>query len=152
MKILASEQTQNIEVVTEYKLSLDSKLRSRSSIQMANVKTRFPRKKKKYDLVMEKNTNYRSNHFYRYNGRIYCYTPRHFIRSPICYLYCEKKECKSWLYLDMDRNKGGTHGKHNHEGIDVEKYAEEFPEIVEDDWIHMQFDVRDDKKIFVWKN
>ena len=152
MKILAMEQTQNIEVVTEYKLSLDSKLRSRASIQMAEVKTKFTRKKKKYDLVMLKNTNYRSNHFYFYNGQIYCYTPRHFIKSPICYLYCEKKECKSWLYLDMDRKKGGTHGKHNHVGIDVEKYEKEFPEIKEENWIHMQYDIKDNKNILIWKN
>ena len=50
MKILATEQTQNIEVVTEYKLSLDSKLRSRASIQMAKINSTRIRKKKNYLL------------------------------------------------------------------------------------------------------
>lgn len=152
MKILATEQTQNIEVVTEYKLSLDSKLRSRASIQMAKINSTRIRKKKKYDTEMEKNVNYRSNHFYKPDELIYCYTPRHFIRSPICYLYCEQKGCKSWMYLDMDKEKGRTHGKHNHDGIDIEQYIEEFPEIKQDDWIHMQYDIKDNKKIFIWKN
>ena len=66
MKILAMEQIQNIEVATEYKLSLDSKLRSRASIQMVKFKTRF-RQRKQFDLEMAKNTNYRSNHFSEIN-------------------------------------------------------------------------------------
>ena len=46
MKILAAEQKENIEVLTEYKLSLDSKLRSRASIQLVNkVKKRVRPKK-----------------------------------------------------------------------------------------------------------
>ena len=150
MKILAMEQIQNIEVATEYKLSLDSKLRSRASIQMVKFKTRF-RQRKQFDLEMAKNTNYRSNHFYNSNGEIYCYVPRHFIRAKMCFLYCEKENCKAKLYLDMKRKKGRIHGNHKHGGIDIEKYVEEFPEIKEDNWEHIQYDIKDDKKFMVWK-
>ena len=153
MKILAAEQKQNIEVLTEYKLSLDSKLRSRASIQLVNkvVKKRVV-KKKQFDLEMAKNTNYRSNHFYNVGGQIYCYIPKHFIRSQICFLYCAKETCKAKLYLDMKRKKGRIYGKHSHGGIDLTQYEEEFPEIKdEDDWEHIQYDMKDNKKFFVWK-
>ena len=153
MKILAAEQKQNIEVLTNYKLSLDSKLRSRASIQLVNkvVKKRVV-KKKQFDLEMAKNTNYRSNHFYNVGGQIYCYVPKHYIRAQICFLYCSKETCKAKLYLDMKRKKGRIYGRHSHGGIDLTQYEEEFPEIKdEDDWEHIQYDVKDNKKIFVWK-
>jgi len=152
MKILATEQKQNIEVLTEYKLSLDSKLRSRATVQLVNKVKKRVVKKKQFDLEMAKNTNYRNNHFYNVGGQIYCYVPKHFIRSQICFLYCSKETCKAKLYLDMKRKKGRIYGRHSHGGIDISQYEEEYPEIKdEDDWEHIQYDMKDNKKFFVWK-
>ena len=150
MKILAIEQKQNIEVLTDFKLSLDSKLRSRASV--ASVKAvNFVGKKRDFDLVMKSQTQYRSKHFYYLGGEIYCYVPKHYIKSFKCFLYCSKPDCKAKLYLDMGRKKGRVYGNHSHAGIEVEKYEKEFPEIKGENWEHIQYDVKDRKYIFVWK-
>ena len=145
MKILAIEQKENIEIITDFKLSLDSKLRSRATIQSLKMKKKFE-KKKQFDLVMNPETQYRSKHFYNINGAIYCYIPKHNIKSSKCFLYCSKIECKAKLYLDMTRKKGRVYGRHTHRGVDVDQYSNEFPEIKdEDDWEHIQYDVKDKK-------
>ena len=150
MKILAIEQKQNIEILTDFKLSLDSKLRSRASV--ASVKAvNFVGKKRDFDLVMKSQTQYRSKHFYYLGGEIYCYIPKHYIKSFKCFLYCSKTDCKAKLYLDMGRKKGRVYGNHSHEGIEVEKYEKDFPEIKGENWEHIQYDVKDRKYIFVWK-
>ena len=150
MKILAAEQIQNIEVATEYKLSLDSKLRSRASVQAVKLKTRI-RQRKHYDAEMEENVTYRSNHFLKTNGEIYCYFPKHFVRDPTCFLHCENENCDAKLFVDMKRKKGRRYGKHRHEGIDISQFENEFPEIKDEKWSHMQYDIKNNKKFMVWK-
>ena len=119
MKILAIEQKQNIEILTDLKLSLDSKLRRRASVRSIGVARKKFEKKKQFDLVMNKDTQYRSNYFYNINGEIYCYITKHFIKSSQCFLYYSKSECKAKLYFDMGRKKGRIYGKHTHPGINI---------------------------------
>ena len=151
MKILALEQQETIETLTDFKLSVDSKLRSRASIQSVKISTKFV-KRKKDDTVMEAQTQYRSKHFYNLNGSIYCYVPKGNKKTSQCFLYCYKHKCKAKFYLDMEMKKGKLYGRHYHEGVDIEKYEKDFPEIKEKNWEHLQYDIKDKKNIFIWKS
>ena len=44
------------------------------------------------------------------------------------------------------------YGEHiSHKSFDLEKSAAEYPGLLEKDWTHIQYDIKGDKKIPVWK-
>ena len=95
---------------------------------------------------------YRSRHFHWIQGILYSYAPKNRIRSTKCYLYCGKGGCEAKVQVDMNKKKAILIGSHNnHEGINVNKYIYEYPELDSDDWKHLQYDCYHGKKIFMWK-
>ena len=105
--------------------------------------------KKKIDDV---DYQYRSRHFHWVQGILYSYAPKNRIRSNKCYLYCGKGGCEAKVQVDMNKKKAILIGSHNnHEGINVNKYIYEYPELDSDDWKHLQYDCYHGKKIFMWK-
>lgn len=105
--------------------------------------------KKKIDDV---DYQYRSRHFHWVQGILYSYAPKNRIRSSKCYLYCGKGGCEAKVQVDMNKKKAILVGSHNnHEGINVNKYIYEYPELDSDGWKHLQYDCYHGKKIFMWK-
>jgi len=105
--------------------------------------------KKKIDDV---DYQYRSRHFHWIQGILYSYAPKNRIRSSKCYLYCGKGGCEAKVQVDMNKKRAILIGSHNnHEGINVNKYIYEYPELDTDNWKHLQYDCYHGKKIFMWK-
>ena len=96
---------------------------------------------------------YHSRHFHWKHGKLYSYAPKNKIRSNKCYLYCSKSGCDAKVQIDMSKKRATFIGSHNeHEGIDIEKYAYEYPGLDSNkDWKHMQYDSINGKKVMMWK-
>ena len=95
---------------------------------------------------------YHSRHFHWKHGKLYSYAPKNKMKASKCFLYCGKNGCEAKVQIDMTKKKAIFIGSHNeHEGINIEKYAYEYPGLDTKDWKHIQYDCLNGKKILMWK-
>jgi len=95
---------------------------------------------------------YHSRHFHWKHGKLYSYAPKNKMKAPKFFLYCGKNGCDAKVQIDMIKKKAIFIGSHNeHEGINIEKYAFEYPGLDTKDWKHIQYDCLNGKKILMWK-
>jgi len=118
-------------------------------------KDKFDDKKELSDIKKqtgEVEYQYRWKHFHWKHGKLYCYSPRNKIRNSKCFLYCSKPGCDAKVQIDMVIKRALFIGNHyEHEGIEMEKYINEYPGIDTKDWKHLQYDCYHGKKILMWK-
>jgi len=95
---------------------------------------------------------YHSRHFHWKHGKLYSYAPKNKMKASKCFLYCGKNGCEAKVQIDMNKKRATFIGSHNdHEGINIEKYAFEYPGLDSKDWKHIQYDCYNGKKILMWK-
>ena len=96
---------------------------------------------------------YRSRHFQWKDGILHSYLPKINLKSMRCYLYCWKMGCRAKVRIDMINKTGIMYGTHtDHRGVILENFKDEYPELDTEGWEHIQYDVKNGKKILMWKN
>ena len=90
--------------------------------------------------------------FYIKDGFLYSYVPRENIDKSRFYLYCWKTGCKAKVKIDMNSKSCEVYGEHiSHRSIAVDKFANEYPGLLDKDWEHIQYDIKGKDRILVWK-
>ena len=98
------------------------------------------------------NNQYRHRHFEWKDGFLHSYVPKDNITRSRCFLYCWKLDCKAKVRIDMNLKTCEEFGEHiPHKSIDATKFAEEFPGLLDKDWEHIQYDIKGNERIVMWK-
>lgn len=111
------------------------------------------KRKRENSPQLELDGQYRGRHFEMKNGILHSYLPKICnLSSTKFYLYCWKLGCKGKIRIDMVNKKAKDIIEHNnHRGVIIENFIDEYPEISEKNWTNIQYDVKNNKKICMWK-
>ena len=109
-------------------------------------------KERKEIQKLNDNNQYRHRHFEWKDGFLHSYVPKDNITRSRCFLYCWKMDCKAKVRIDMNLKTCEEFGEHiPHKSIDPQKFAEEFPGLLDKDWEHIQYDIKGNERIVMWK-
>ncbi len=95
---------------------------------------------------------YRNRHFHWKDGELFAYVPKDYISRSRCFLYCWKTGCKAKVRIDMIEKTCVEFGEHDpHNSFDWKRPSKDYPELLDKDWTHIQYDIIGDKRFPVWK-
>ena len=109
---------------------------------------------KRKGTTIHDDQQYRYKHFHMKDGVLNCYWPkRNNVKSLIFNLYCWKFKCPGKIRVNMIEETAFECALHRpHAGLDIQYYIEEFPELIEKGWEHIQYDMMNGEKILMWKH
>ena len=147
IKLLAISQEKNFDEI------IKEKEKKEKNENLKNEKKNRNSSKNKKSNVLN-NDHFRGKHFIKKGNEILVFEPKENDNKIKSYLYCceHKNGCKAKLRIDMKKKICKEIDQHNdHTNLDITYYLNDYPELAEDNWTHMQFDTKNDEKIFMWK-
>ena len=109
---------------------------------------------KRKGTYLHDDQQYRFKHFHMKDGVLNCYWPkRNNVKSLIFNLYCWKFKCPGKMRVNMIEETAYECALHRpHSGLDIQYYIEEFPDLIDKGWEHIQYDIMNGEKILMWKH
>ena len=100
------------------------------------------------------NNQYRHIHFEWKDGFLHSYCPKdNNITRTRFFLYCWKLGCTAKVKIDMNSRTCEDYGDHiSHMSIDARKLANDYPALLDKNWEHLQYDIKGNEKILIWKS
>ena len=109
---------------------------------------------KKRAVFLNDDVQYRFKHFHMKDGVLYYYRPKqNNVTLSIFNLYCWKTKCPGKIRVDMFEETAYEISEHDeHRRIYPKEFKNEFPELMEKGWEHIQYDILNGEKILMWKH